>query len=98
MHQTLPKADIQILLDIDPLISSKRRDTPRDENEKNINKLQAIRKKYLEIWHKNSANQFGVWYIVNANQEFEHVKVDVCKAYDHAQLMKSYNLSSYAAF
>jgi dTMP kinase len=98
MHQTLPRADVQILLDIDPLISSKRRDKPRDENEKNIDKLQAIRKKYLDIWHVNSANQFGVWYVVNANQEFDFVKADVRKAYDHSQLMKSYNLSSYAAF
>ena len=82
VHKTLPKADLQVLLDIDPKISSKRREVPRDENEKNLELLQAARDTYLDIWERNEIkNPYG-WITIDATQPPAAVSREIISAYN----------------
>jgi dTMP kinase len=82
IHKTLPKADFQVLLDIDPQVSSKRRDTPRDENEKNLALLNAARNTYLDIWDQNEMINPYRWITVDATQEPKAVVHEIISAYN----------------
>jgi dTMP kinase len=97
MHQTLPKADIQILMDVDPALGAKRRGAPRDENEKNLDKLQIIREKYLSIWNTNRQHSVGTWYIVNASVSPANVQHQLISVYTDAMKHQAWRLSAYAA-
>lgn len=82
VHKTLPKADLQVLLDIDPVISSKRRATPRDENEKNLKLLEAARYTYLDIWDANELLSPYSWIVIDATRSPEAIAIEIIAAYN----------------
>ncbi len=86
MHCTMPRADLQILIDVDPVQAAKRRDQPRDEYEKDLNKQLKVRDKYLEIWHDNS-DKPG-WAVVDGSQSASDVSTTIRDAVSRAYLNK----------
>lgn len=82
MQKTLPKADLQVLLDIDPKVSSKRREVPRDENEKNLKLMQAARDTYLDIWESNEIKNPYRWITVDATQPRGVIVREIVIAYN----------------
>jgi dTMP kinase len=82
VHKTLPKADLQVLLDIDPSVSSKRREVPRDENEKNLLLLQSAREAYLDIWGRNEIQNPYRWITIDATQSPTSVTREIIIAYN----------------
>lgn len=97
MHSTLPKADLQILLDIDPREAARRRGRPRDANESNFALLDKVRKLYNDIWVSNHERR-GTWCIIDSSRDLEEVKRHVADAYHDAVAAKTFVYSAEAAY
>ncbi len=70
LDKGLPKEDFTIVLDIDPLISSKRSHENNfilDKFERNEKFLQQARKNYLELAEKYN------WHVINSDKSIEHI-------------------------
>lgn len=88
MHKCLPQADVQILLDGNPEIATKRRPVMRDRYEKDFAKLHKIREIYKSIWENKAKAESGRWYVINAMQEPIVVLHDIVAAYEHSEVMR----------
>lgn len=97
MHSMLPKAELQILLDIDPEEAAKRRRIPRDANETNFKLLHKVRKTYLDIWNSKS-NAHGLWQVIDASQDQDIIKYQVAEAYHQAVKLYTYVDTATAAY
>ncbi len=95
MHNTMPRADLQVLIDVDPVEASKRRDKPRDEYEKDLNKQIKIRQKYLETWRDNKGTPG--WAVVNGSQSEIEVHTTIRDCVSRSFLNKLERQNSNAA-
>lgn len=77
MHASLPKANLQILIDVDPVKARERRPTPRDNYEKNLKKQQQIRQRYLDIWNVMARRHPYRWVVVDGNNPEDAVATDI---------------------
>lgn len=82
MHKTLPRANLQILLDVDPTVASRRRDKPRDEHEKNLGLMQRARDLYLDIWEKNEREHPYRWIVLDGTQPPAAINRSIIIAYN----------------
>lgn len=97
MHHTLPVANVQILIDVDPLKAKERRAVPRDNYEKNLKKQQFIRAKYLEIWQQNIEKEPHVWATINGDNTQEIIHEQIKQAYIRYINHVVFKETSYAA-
>lgn len=97
MHSTLPKAELQILLDIDPEEAARRRGKPRDANERNFKLLNKVRQTYLDIWN-SKVHPHGIWQVIDASQDKESIQYQVVEAYHRAVGFYTYVDTSAAAY
>lgn len=69
-HALLPKADVNILLDLPQEEALRRRPAVRDRNERDRAKMAAVRQAYLDLWSEQDPER---WYVVDAMQSPEMV-------------------------
>lgn len=69
-HELLPEADVNILLDLPQEEALKRRPKMRDRNERDREKMAAVRQGYLDLWVTQDPER---WYVVDAKQQPEVV-------------------------
>jgi dTMP kinase len=98
MHSLLPRADIQILIDVDPSKARERRPEPRDNYERNLAKQQQIRAQYLAVWNERKPIAPHRWLIANGHQPPAEVAQDIACAVTIFLNAKSYWENSDAAF
>jgi thymidylate kinase len=84
----LPRADLNILLDLPVEVALERRPEMRDRYEKDIPKRRDIRERYLNLWHEyqghtknavlsSTIKSHGQWEIIDANKTPELVYQNV---------------------
>lgn len=80
---TLLKPDLNLLLDVDPAVSMRRR-AARDLNECDAAKLRAVREVYRARWENaRAAGSPLCWVTIDASQSAEAVLADALSAYCH---------------
>ena len=65
VHDCLPRADLNILLDASPDEAAKRVTVPGDRYERDLPKQRRLRDRYLKLWETMKAAQPG-WEVVSA--------------------------------
>lgn len=78
-HSCLPQPDIWILIDVPVSSSVARRPERRDHYEKNLEKLELVRAKYLETFtaQVNVGGSTKQWNIVRGDRSIQEVHADV---------------------
>ena len=74
IHAMLPKPDLAILLDLDPTIAAARRGAPRDRNERDQEKMKAVRERYRKLWQSGDRRVAERLVIVDSNQPADVVE------------------------
>jgi thymidylate kinase len=78
LSSSLPEADIYFYIDVTVEEAAKRRPVPRDRYEKDKAKLERVRKRYIDLWHKNMKPDFAgerlfikgpLWVMIDGHQE-----------------------------
>ena len=73
----LPQPDLNILIDIDPESSVKRRPERRDRYETQPGLMKEVMARYLQLWAKMTEAEPGRWVIVNGEQSIHSVHADI---------------------
>ena len=79
IDQFLPKPDLVILIDVDPvLIDDRIKDDDKDKVEKNIEYLQKVRRNYLIQYYTNEST----WRLVNGVQRQKEIHKQIVEIVD----------------
>lgn len=73
----LPRADMNIFLDVPPEVSFARRPVGRDRYEKDRDKLMRVYRRYKQLWSNWERTEPGKWVSIDANRFVEDVHVDI---------------------
>lgn len=77
IHQNLPMADLNILLDLPVETAVKRRPEARDRYEENTDHRNRVRAAYRQLWemdaHNGSIKGSGRWVVLDASRSVEKV-------------------------
>jgi len=79
IHDLLPKADVNFLLDLPPEIAAERRPQFRDRYETDREKQKFVRHRYLDLWLSTSASGPLGWPVIDASKSRDEV-FDTLKA------------------
>jgi thymidylate kinase len=69
----LPRADVNILLDLDPREARNRPRVSPDRLEVDLSLQTRVRQRYLDIWRRRDDREFGLWTAVDAESDPETV-------------------------
>jgi thymidylate kinase len=68
----LPRADVNVLLDLDPAKARRRPGASLDRLEAELAQQARIRRRYLDLWQRDGG-EHGLWVVVDAEGEAEEV-------------------------
>jgi thymidylate kinase len=89
----MPRAEVNIFLDLDPAVSAQRRPDHRDRYEKDRAKQVAVRANYRKLWGRMQVQepddlddmQYATcWHIVDASPPMDEVFAKVWQIYEEA--------------
>jgi dTMP kinase len=69
----LPRADVNILLDLDPREARRRPGVSPDRMEVDLALQSRVRQRYLDIWRRSDDGETGRWIVVDAGGDAETV-------------------------
>jgi thymidylate kinase len=69
----LPRADVNILLDLDPCEARRRPGVSPDRLEVDLSLQSRVRQRYLDIWKRHDDRESGLWTMVDAEGDAETV-------------------------
>lgn len=69
----LPRADVNILLDLDPREARRRPGVSPDRMEVELALQSRVRQRYLDIWRRRDDRESGLWTMVDAEGDAETV-------------------------
>jgi dTMP kinase len=89
VHACLPKADLNILLDFDPELASKRAEAPGDRYESDLFKQKRVRELYLKLWTERPDCGDGMdWPVVSAAGSADEVHERIyAKVFDRFSIL-----------
>ena len=76
VHDCLPKADLNILLDCSPDEAAARATEPGDRYERDLPKQRRLRDRYLKLWAEMGAAQPG-WKVLSAAGTIEEIHASI---------------------
>jgi len=79
MHEHLPQAQINILLDLPWEQATTRRPYKRDSYEKNEELMKKVRQGYLDLWTQNKDRTPDKWVVIDASQSPDEVFAQAIK-------------------